>query len=93
VARGEGMRIDGESGTPVVYAVVDKSRLEGTENARPKGKEASSYETTHAQVLLNDDIWHGVSGRATTARVAGLPLTAPMTNRIWVVSVAQVKWV
>lgn len=65
---------------------------------RRKSSWYSSDEPTHAQVFLDDDICK-ILGQIRSMRflwnkaLENLPLTAPMTNLIWVVSVAQVKWV
>lgn len=51
-------------------------------------------ETAESEVLLNDDIWgHGVSTGINFGirNDNNIPLTAAMTNRICVVSVAHVK--
>lgn len=52
------------------------------------------YESAKSKVLLDDDVCNDVitTGLAQHEPVY-IPLTAAMTNLIWVVSVAQVKWV
>ena len=49
-------------------------------------------ETAHSQVLLDDDVYDILEFEE-VLNLVGLPLTAPITNLICVVSVAHVKCV
>lgn len=54
----------------------------------------SLYQTTQAEILLDDNICSNVRRMFNQVdSKLGLPLTAAMTKRIWLVSVAHVKCV
>lgn len=53
----------------------------------------SLYQTTQAEILLDDNICDDVRSEYSEKKEVNAPLTAAMTKRIWLVSVAHVKCV
>ena len=59
----------------------------------PPQQPVALYQTAQPEVLLNNNICRALDTGLTTCDRQDVPFTAAMTNRICIVSVAQVKWV